>query len=61
MTLGRLTRLGRSELEEEMSKLRETIAELQSILNSDAKLRGVISDEMIACATSTPTLDSLRL
>jgi len=48
MTLGRLTRLGRSELEEEMSKLRETIAELQSILNSDAKLRGVISDEMIA-------------
>jgi len=32
MTLGRLTRLGRSELEEEMAKLRETIAELQSIL-----------------------------
>ncbi len=48
MTLGRLTRLGRTELEEEMNKLRETIAELQSILNSDAKLRGVISDELIA-------------
>jgi DNA gyrase subunit A len=48
MTLGRLTRLGRTELEDEMNKLRETIAELQSILNSDAKLRGVISDEMIA-------------
>ncbi len=48
MTLGRLTRLGRTELEDEMNKLRETIAELQSILNSDAKLRGVISDELIA-------------
>jgi DNA gyrase subunit A len=46
MTLGRLTRLGRSELEEEMAKLRETIAELQSILASDAKLRGVIADEL---------------
>ena len=31
-----------------MNKLRETIAELQSILASDAKLRGVIADEMIA-------------
>ena len=29
MTLGRLTRLGRTELEEEMAKLRETIAELE--------------------------------
>jgi DNA gyrase subunit A len=46
MTLGRLTRLGRSELEDEMAKLRETIAELQSILSSEAKLRGVIADEM---------------
>jgi DNA gyrase subunit A len=46
MTLGRLTRLGRSELEDEMAKLRETIAELESILASDVKLRGVIADEM---------------
>jgi DNA gyrase subunit A len=46
MTLGRLTRLGRSELEEEMKKLRDTIAELQSILGSDVKLRGVIADEI---------------
>jgi len=46
MTLGRLTRLGRSELEEEMVKLRETIAELQSILASDVKLRAVIADEI---------------
>ena len=48
MTLGRLTRLGRSELEEEMTRLRETIAELQSILASDVKLRGVIATEMSA-------------
>jgi DNA gyrase subunit A len=48
MTLGRLTRLGRSELEDEMAKLRETIAELQSILASETKLRGVIADELTA-------------
>ncbi len=48
MTLGRLTRLGRSELDDEMAKLRETIAGLQSILASDAKLRGVISEELTA-------------
>ena len=46
MTLGRLTRLGRSELEEEMAKLRETIAELESILGDPVKLRGVIAGEM---------------
>ena len=48
MTLGRLTRLGRTELEDEMRKLRETIAELQSILASDVKLRAVIADEIVA-------------
>ncbi|MHB8220192.1 MAG: DNA gyrase subunit A [Acidimicrobiales bacterium] len=46
MTLGRLTRLGRSELEEEMAQLRETIAELEAILADPARLRSVISDEM---------------
>ena len=46
MTLSRLTRLGRSDLEEEMAKLRETIAELEAILADPAKLRGVISDEL---------------
>ena len=46
MTLGRLTRLGRTELEEEMARLRAAIAELESILASDTKLRGVIADEM---------------
>jgi DNA gyrase subunit A len=46
MTLGRLTRLGRTELEDEMAKLRETIAELQSILASESKLRRVIANEL---------------
>ena len=46
MTLGRLTRLGRSELEEEMAKLRETIAELEAILADPGKLRGVIKAEL---------------
>jgi DNA gyrase subunit A len=48
MTLGRLTRLGRTQLEEEMAKLLETIAELESILADDAKLRAVIDTEMTA-------------
>jgi DNA gyrase subunit A len=48
MTLGRLTRLGRTELESEMEELRATIAELQSILADDGKLRGVIDTEMTA-------------
>ncbi len=48
MTLGRLTRLGRSELEEEMKKLRETISYLRSILSDETKLRGVIADELAA-------------
>jgi DNA gyrase subunit A len=46
MTLGRLTRLGRSELEKEMAELRETITELESILADETKLRGVIKTEM---------------
>src|SRR4051812_8423629 len=46
MTLGRLTRLGRSELEKEMAELRETITELESILADPVKLRGVIKSEM---------------
>ena len=46
MTLGRLTRLGRNELEDEMNKLRGMIAELESILANDVKLRGIIADEM---------------
>ncbi len=48
MTLGRLTRLGRSELEEEMAQLRQTIAELEAILADPARLRAVIATEMTA-------------
>ncbi len=48
MTLGRLTRLGRSELEAEMEELRAAIAELEAILSDDGKLRGVIETEMTA-------------
>ncbi|MGH9109303.1 MAG: DNA gyrase C-terminal beta-propeller domain-containing protein, partial [Acidimicrobiales bacterium] len=46
LQLGRLTRLGRAELEEEMAKLRETMAELESILSDEGKLRGVIKTEL---------------
>ena len=46
LTLGRLTRLGRAELDEEMQQLGETIAELQSILSDEAKLKGVIATEL---------------
>ena len=46
MTLARLTRLGRTNLEEEMAKLLEEIAELESILNDPVKLRRVIAGEL---------------
>ncbi len=46
MRLSTLTRLGRERLEEEMEQLRQTIAELEAILSDDAKLRGVIKEEI---------------
>jgi DNA gyrase subunit A len=46
MPLSRLTRLGRAQLEEELAKLRETIAELEAILADEGVLRGVIKTEM---------------
>ncbi len=46
LTLGRLTRLGRSELEEEMTKLRETIAQLDAILSDRGTLHTVIKEEL---------------
>ncbi|HVE92664.1 MAG TPA: DNA gyrase subunit A [Actinomycetota bacterium] len=45
-TLARLTRLARAELQDELTELRRTIAELESILADPAKLRGVIKDEL---------------
>jgi DNA gyrase subunit A len=46
MRLVMLTRLNGNELKDEMTKLRETIAELEAILRSRTKLRGVIKSEM---------------
>jgi DNA gyrase subunit A len=46
MQLSRLTRLGRSDLESEMAKLQETIAELEAILGDPVRLRQVIKDEL---------------
>lgn len=46
MTLGRLTRLGRSELEGELSELRQRISDLETVLGDPARLRQVIKDEL---------------
>ena len=46
LPLGRLTRLGRSDLEAEMTELQEAIVYLESLLADDGKLRGVIKTEM---------------
>jgi DNA gyrase subunit A len=48
MRLAQLTRLSRIDLETELTEVRERILELQSILDSPAKLRRVIIDEMTA-------------
>jgi DNA gyrase subunit A len=46
MQLGRLTRLGRAELEAEMETLRATMSELEAILGDELRLREVISSEL---------------
>ncbi len=48
MQLRQLTRLSRIDLERELGELQERIIELQSILDSPEKLRGVIKSEMLA-------------
>ncbi|CAG4934577.1 MULTISPECIES: DNA gyrase subunit A [Acidithrix] len=48
MTLGRLTRLGRTELENEILALRETIAFLESLLADDEAVNGVVKSELIS-------------
>jgi DNA gyrase subunit A len=61
MTLGRLTRLGRSELDEEMAKLRETITELEAILADEGRLHQVIKAELgeVKQEYATPRLAEL--
>ncbi|MFZ0664385.1 MAG: DNA gyrase subunit A, partial [Acidimicrobiales bacterium] len=46
MTLAKLTRLGRTNLEEEYAALMEVIAGLEAILGDPAKLRAVIAEEL---------------
>ena len=46
MQLGRLTRLGRTDLETEAGELRLTIEGLEEILGDDTKLRAVIVEEL---------------
>jgi len=46
MPLGRLTRLSRTEMEEELGRLRAEIAELEAILADEIRLRQVIKDEL---------------
>ena len=48
MQLRQLTRLSRIDLESELADLQARIIELQSILDSPEKLRGVIKSEMLA-------------
>jgi DNA gyrase subunit A len=48
MQLRRLAALERQKLQEEFEELRRDIAELESILADEQKLRGVIKDELIA-------------
>ena len=46
LTLGRLTRLERSKIDEEYEEVIKTIAYLESVLASDVKVRMLIKDEM---------------
>jgi len=46
MTIGRLTRLGRSELETQVAELKRLISELEGILGDPAVLRTVIKTEL---------------
>jgi len=55
MPLGRLTRLARIELDQELDDLRSRITELESILADDVLLRQVIKDELLAVKESFAT------
>jgi len=61
MQLGRLTRLGRTDLEKELGELRAIIAELEAILGDEGKLRSVIKEEMgeVRAKHASPRLTEL--
>jgi DNA gyrase subunit A len=63
MQLARLTRLGRTDLEEEMAKLRQTMAELEAILGSRETLNGVVKSELAEIREhfNTPRLAAITL
>ena len=48
MTLGKLSGMERQKIEDRLAKLREIVAELQSILADEGKIRNIIKDEMLA-------------
>jgi DNA gyrase subunit A len=55
MPLGRLTRLARIELDQEIDDLRQRITDLEAILADDVLLRQVIKDELLAVKESFAT------
>ncbi|MDR0960816.1 MAG: DNA topoisomerase IV subunit A [Propionibacteriaceae bacterium] len=55
LQLRRLTRLSRLELERERGELEERIAELRAILDDDARLRQVVSDDLAEAARTFGT------
>ena len=63
MRLGQLTRLSRIDIEQRLEKLREQIAELEAILNDDARLRTVIKDDLLAIKEqfATPRVAAVML
>ena len=56
LRLRRLTRFSRIELEKEQDELRRAIEELQAILDSEERLRALVSDELgeVAAKYATP-------
>jgi len=55
MPLRRLTRFSRIELEQERADLTSSIDELTAILEDDARLRGVVADDLLAVAEAHAT------
>lgn len=48
MTLGKLSGLERTKIEDRLARLRETVEELKGILADDAKIREIIKNDMLA-------------